>query len=97
MHAPSSAAETIDVDVYVDPAADPNFRINPADHPDLDNVVLSPCGKCIESFDHNGHHVVIDWDELVGEEDEEEIPHEQVMEEMRLYCEELEARRMAER
>lgn len=73
------------------------FRVNPLDHPDLDNIVLSPCGTCIESFDYKGNHFVIDWDELVGDEDEEEIPHEQAMEEMRLYVEQLEARRGARR
>jgi hypothetical protein len=73
------------------------FRINPLDNPDLENIVLSPCGTCIESFDYNGSHFVIDWNELAGEEDEEEIPHEQVMAEMRQYCEELDARRRAPR
>ena len=73
------------------------FRVNPADHPDLDNIEISPCGSYIVSFDYKGHHHVIDWDELVGDPDEEEIPHEQVMEEMRLYCKELVARRAARR
>jgi hypothetical protein len=68
------------------------FRVNPTDHPDLENIVLSSDGTCIESFDYNGHHFVIDWDELVGDEDEEELAHEQVMEDMRQYCEELDAR-----
>ena len=83
-HAP--AVQTVDVDAVP-------FRIDPLDHPDLDNVVVSPCGTYYESFDFNGEHFAIDLLELIGDDDEEEIPHEQVMEEMRLYCEELAARR----
>jgi hypothetical protein len=81
----NSSAAALDADAV-------GFRVNPLDHPDLQNIVLSPDGTCIESFDFNGSHFVIDWDELVGDPDEEEIPHEQVMEEMRRYCEELDAR-----
>ncbi|MEJ0035066.1 MAG: hypothetical protein WDO68_03095 [Gammaproteobacteria bacterium] len=90
MESSHSGAATIEVDTV-------GFRVNPLDHPELDNIVVSPCGTCIESFDYKGNHFVIDWDELVGEPDEEEIPHEQVMEEMRLYVEELVARREAGR
>ena len=74
------------------------FRVSPLDHPDLQNIVLSPCGTRIESFDdHSGNHFVIDWDELAPpgaeDEDEEGTPHEEFMEEMRRYCEALDARR----
>jgi hypothetical protein len=63
---------------------------------ELDNRVVSPCGR-FESFDYKGNHFEIDWAELIGDEDEEEIPHEQVMAEMRQFCEELAARREAKR
>ena len=87
MQSSNSAATTFDADPV-------EFRVNPLDHPDLQNIVVSPCGTRIESFDHNGNHFVIDWDELVGDEDEDEgTPHEEFMEEMRRYCEELDARR----
>jgi hypothetical protein len=70
------------------------FRVNPADHPDLDNIVVSPCGSYIVSFDFQGHHHVIDWDELIGEEDEDEgMPHEEFMAELDRHMEELLARR----
>jgi hypothetical protein len=62
----------------------------------LENGVVSPDGR-FESFDFRGNHFEVDWDELMGDEDEEEIPHEQVMEEMRRYCEELAARRRERR
>ncbi len=57
-------------------------------------IESSPCGR-FESFDYRGNHFQIDWDEIAPPgaegEDEEGIPHEQVMEEMRLYIEELSA------
>jgi hypothetical protein len=86
----NSASAMIDANIS-------EFRINPDDHPDLDNIVVAPCGMYIESFDYQGNHFVIDWDELVGDPDEEEIPHEQVMEELRAYCEELDARAVTQR
>jgi hypothetical protein len=74
------------------------FRVNPLDHPDLDNIVLSPCGSCIESFEYNGSQFVIDWDELVGDEDEDEgMPHEEFMAELDQYMEERLARAEAGR
>jgi hypothetical protein len=73
------------------------FRVNPADHLDLDNIVVSPCGSYIVSFDYKGNHHVIDWDELAPpgaeSEDEEGTPHEEFMAELDRYVEELEARR----
>lgn len=63
---------------------------------ELENFMVSPCGR-IESFDYRGNHFEIDWAEILGEEDEEEMPHEQVMAEMRQYCEELHARRRTAR
>ena len=77
-------------------AGDIEFPFDAPDNSQLENRVVSACGR-FESFDYKGNHFEIDWDEMVGEEDEEEIPHEQVMEEMRLYCEELAARRGARR
>jgi hypothetical protein len=68
------------------------FSFECPDNSELENRVVSPCGR-FESFDYKGGHFEIDWNELVGDDDEEEIPHEQVMEEMRHYCAELEARR----
>jgi hypothetical protein len=89
MHSSNSAAATVE-------AGTVEFRINPLDHPDLDNIVVSPCGMRIESFDSNGHHFVIDWEELVGDEDEDEgMPHEEFMAELDRYIEELLARREA--
>lgn len=86
MHSSNSAAVALETDTV-------EFRINPLDHPDLDNIVVSPCGAFIESFDYKGNHFVIDWDELVGDEDEDEgMLHEEFMEEMRRYCEDLDAR-----
>jgi hypothetical protein len=86
-HSVAATIETVEVP----------FRVNPADHPDLDNIVVSPCGSYIVSFDYQGHHHVIDWDELVGDPDEEEIPHEQVMAELDQHIEELLARRGVDR
>jgi hypothetical protein len=91
MLSPASAPETIEDEV--DPDFDPNFRINPADYPDRFNMVISADGQRIESYDDEyGNHIVIPWNELLDDEDEEEIPHEQVMEEMRLYIAEMKAR-----
>jgi hypothetical protein len=86
MRSSNSFTATIEADVVP-------FRVNPADHPDLDNIVLSPCGSYIVSFDYQGNHHVIDWDELVGDEDEDEgMPHEEFMLELDQYMEELLAR-----
>jgi hypothetical protein len=67
----------------------------PADS-DLENRVVSPCGR-FESFDYKGSHFEIDWDEIAPpgaeSEDEEGTPHEEFMAEMDRYIEELEARR----
>ena len=90
MQSLDSSSATLDANVA-------EFRVNLDDHPDLDNIVVSACGMYIESFDYQGNHVVIDWDELVGDPNEEEISHEQVMEELRLHCEELDARGVAQR
>ena len=92
VHLPSlkSAAATIEANIET-------FRVNPADHPELDNIVVSPCGTFIESFDYRGNHFVIDWDELVGDPDQEEIPHEQAMAELDQSIDELVARRGATR
>jgi len=59
---------------------------------ELENRVVSPCGR-FESFDYKGGHFEIDWNELVGDDDEEEMPHEEFMAELDLYIEELEAQR----
>jgi hypothetical protein len=61
----------------------------------LENRVVSECGR-FESFDFRGQHFEVDWDEIAPpgaeEDDEEGTPHEEFMEEMRLYCEELDRR-----
>ncbi len=85
MLSPNTVASALEAD-------DTEFVFDSPDNSQLENRVVSPCGR-FESFDYKGRHFEIDWDEMVGDEDEEEIPHEQVMEEMRLYCEELAARR----
>jgi hypothetical protein len=94
MQSSNTAALAIDADVA-------GFRVNPLDFPDLDNIVVSPCGTRIESFDYNGSHFVIDWDELcppgAEDEDEEGMSHEDFMAEMRQYCEEVERRHEAAR
>ena len=82
-------AETVEADAI-------EFPFECPDNSELENRVVSPCGR-FESFDYKGNHFEVDWDEIVGDENEEEIPHEQVMEEMRQYCEELEARGKASR
>lgn len=54
--------------------------------------VVSPCGR-FESFDLNGYHCVVDWDEIhpPGTDiNAPGIPHEQVMEEMDRLFEEVE-------
>lgn len=66
------------------------------DNSELENRVVSACGR-FESFDYKGQHFEIDWNEMTGDKDEEEIPHEQVMEEMRQYCEALATRRAVRR
>jgi hypothetical protein len=41
------------------------------------------------SFDYQGNHHVIDWDELIGDEDEDEgMPHEEFMAELKQRIEE---------
>jgi hypothetical protein len=82
--------------VEIDACDEVEFPFECPDNSELENRVVSPCGR-FESFDYKGNHFEIDWDEIVGDEDEEEIPHEQVMEETRIYCEELAARRAARR
>jgi hypothetical protein len=72
-------------------ADDVEFPFECPDNSELENRVVSPCGR-FESFDYKGNHFEVDWDEIAGDDDEEEIPHEQVMEEMRQYCEKLAAR-----
>jgi hypothetical protein len=55
------------------------------------NQVWSPCGR-FESFDINGYHCVVDWNEIDPpgtDYDAPGIPWEQVEEEMRLLFEEL--------
>jgi hypothetical protein len=81
-------------DAGVSPAhiGDTEFPLESPTNAELENFVVSPCGR-FESFDYKGNHFEIDWAEIIGDEDEEEIPHEQVMAEMRQYCEELHARR----
>jgi len=67
---------------------------------ELDNRVVSPCGR-FESFDYKGNHFEIDWDEIAPagaeSEDEEGTPHEEFMAELDRYVEELEALRGASR
>jgi hypothetical protein len=62
----------------------------------MTNRAFSECGR-FESFDINGVHFEVDWDEIdpPGHVDgpEDEIPHEQVMREMREYVQTLKARR----
>ena len=55
------------------------------DNSQLQNRHVSECGR-FESFDYNGYHFELDWDEIDPpdvSDDEPGIPHEQVMEEMR--------------
>lgn len=62
------------------------------DNSQLQNHMVSECGR-FESFDYNGYHFEVDWDEIdpPGIDDEPGIPHEQVMREMRELEEQLEA------
>lgn len=59
-----------------------------------ENRIVSPCGR-FESFYCNGYYYEIDWDEIdpPGAEEEEGIPHAQVMEESRKYFEQLREQR----
>lgn len=93
MHALPSDAVSIE-------AEDIEFPFESPTNEELENRIVSPCGR-FESFDYKGNHFEIDWDEIAPpgseSEDEEGFPHEQVMEEMRLHIEELQAaRRKAE-
>ena len=72
------------------------FRMVRPHDPELENRVVSPCGR-FESFDYKGGHFEIDWNEIIGDDEEEEIPHEQVMAELDQHLEELRARRRRER
>jgi hypothetical protein len=58
---------------------------------ELENRVVSPCGR-FESFDYKGNHFEVDWDEIVGDPQDEGMPHEQFMEELDRFIEELEPR-----
>jgi hypothetical protein len=93
MHALPSDAVSIE-------AEDIAFPFESPTNEELENRIVSPCGR-FESFDYKGNHFEIDWNEIAPpgseSEDEEGFPHEQVMEEMRLHIEELQAaRRKAE-
>jgi hypothetical protein len=59
----------------------------------IENRVVSPCGR-FESFDCNGYHFEVDWDEIDPPDEAEEpgIPHEVVMREMHELIRELKAR-----
>jgi len=93
MHALSSDAVSIE-------AEDIEFPFECPTNEELENRVVSPCGR-FESFDYKGNHFEIDWDEIAPpgaeSEDEEGTPHEEFMAELDRYIEELEARRRAGR
>jgi hypothetical protein len=72
--------------------ADIQFPFECPSNDELENRVVSPCGR-FESFDYKGNHFEVDWDEIVGDDDEDEMPHEQFMEELDRYIEELEGQR----
>jgi len=50
--------------------ADSPVDIMYIDNSMLENRVVSPCGR-FESFDFRGNHFEVDWDEIIGDEDEE--------------------------
>ncbi len=81
-------------------ADDIQFPFESPANSQLDNRVVSPCGR-FESFDYKGSHFEIDWDEIAPpgaeDDDEEGTPHEEFMLELDRYIEELEARRGGDR
>jgi hypothetical protein len=83
MHAIPATAESFETN-------DSESRFQCPTNEELENRVVSPCGR-FESFDYKGGHFEIDWNELVGDGDEEGTPHEAFMAELDRYMEELEA------
>jgi hypothetical protein len=65
------------------------------DNSELENRQVSDCGR-FESFDYNGYHFEIDWDEIDPpgvSDDEPQIPHEQVMEKTRALIKRMKGKR----
>jgi hypothetical protein len=62
-------------------------------NPKIENRYVSACGR-FESFDCNGAHFEVDWDEIAPPDEVEEpgIPHEVVMREMDELIRELKAK-----
>lgn len=93
MQSSNSAAVSVEAD-------DIQFPFDCPTNAELENRVVSPCGR-FESFDYKGNHFEVDWDEIAPpgaeSEDEEFMDHEQFVQELDRYIEELEARRGAER
>ena len=81
-------------------ADDVQFFFDSPTNSQLDNRVVSPCGR-FESFDYKGNHFEIDWDEIAPpgaeDDDEEGTLHEEFMAELDRYIEELAARRGGDR
>ena len=76
-------------------ADDIEFPFDSPDNSQLENRVVSPCGR-FESFDYKGNHFEIDWDEIAPpgdtETDDDGTPHEEFMKELDQYIEYLIAR-----
>ena len=68
------------------------FPFECPDNSQVENHFVSECGR-FESFDYNGYHFEVDWDEInpPGIDDEPQIPHEQVVRETLELLERLEA------
>lgn len=71
------------------------FPFECPDNSELENRIVSPCGR-FESFDYKGNHFDVDWDEIAPpgaeSENEEGTSHEEFMAELDQYIDELEAR-----
>ena len=83
MHALPATAESVEANDSEPLVAFPTNE-------ELENRVVSPCGR-FESFDYKGGHFEIDWNEIIGDDDEEEMPHEEFMAELDRFMDELEA------